>query len=102
MYQIVTDHPPYYYAKQEVLITKEPSGEISAWFHGNKVELQELRSYPLQGAIVSSKSSDAKPIAPAYDPPGELMGKRSMANLLSHLYSRTFLFSLDMIFFINN
>jgi len=76
VYQIVTSHSPYYYAKQEVLITKIQSGEISAWFHGNKVELKELRSYPIQGAIVSSKSSDAKPLAPAYDHPWRTYGKK--------------------------
>lgn len=76
VYQIVTSHPPYYYAKQEVLITKNQSGEISAWFHGNKLELKELRSYPKQGAIVSSKSSDAKPIAPAFDHPWRTYGKK--------------------------
>lgn len=76
VYQIVTSHPSYFYAKQEVLITKNQSGEISAWFHGNRVELKELRSYPLQGAIVSSKSADAKPLAPAYDHPWRTYGRK--------------------------
>lgn len=76
VYQIVTPHQPYFYANQEVLITKTNAGEISAWFGGNKLELKEIRSYPKQGAIVSSKSADAKPIAPAYNHPWRTYGKK--------------------------
>lgn len=75
-YQIVTTHQPYFYAKQEVLITKNPSGEISAWFHGNKLELKEIHSYPKQGVVVSYKSADAKPLAPAYNHPWRTYGKK--------------------------
>jgi transposase len=76
VYQILTTHQPYFYAKQEVLITKNHSGEISAWFHGNKLELKELRSNPKQGVIVSSKSPDARPVAPAYNHPWRTYGKK--------------------------
>ena len=76
LYQIVTTHQPYFYANQEVLITRNNAGEISAWFGGNKLELKQLASYPKQGAIVSSKSADAKPIAPAYNHPWRTYGKK--------------------------
>ena len=76
VYQIVTTHQPYFYANQEVLITRNNAGEISAWFGGNKLELKQLASYPKQGAIVSSKSADAQPIAPAYNHPWRTYGKK--------------------------
>ena len=79
-YQIVTTHQPYFYAKQEVLITKNHSGQILAWFHGNNVELKEFRSSPKQGMVVSSKSELAKPIAPAYNHPWRTYGKKINGN----------------------
>ncbi len=76
IYQIITPHPAYYYAKQEVLITCNPSGSISAWFHGNLLILQEIEKRPKQAAVVSSKSEDAKPLPPAYDHPWRTYGKK--------------------------
>jgi len=76
VYQIVTNHPAYYYAKQEVLITCDHTGAFSAWFHGNLLTLNEIEKRPRQGAVVSSKSIDAKPISPAYDHPWRTYGKK--------------------------
>jgi transposase len=76
VYQILTSHPAWYYAKQEVLITCEASGSISAWFESNLLTLQEIEKRPKQGAVVSSKSPKAKPLAPAYDHPWRTYGKK--------------------------
>jgi len=76
VYQIVTKHPAYYYAKHEVLITCDASGTISAWFHGNLLTLEEIEKRPKQGAVVSSKSAEAKPVVPAYDHPWRTYGKK--------------------------
>lgn len=76
IYQIITRHPAYYYAKQEVLITCNTSGSISAWFHGNLLTLQEIEKRPKQAAVVSSKSGNAKPLPPAYDHPWRTYGKK--------------------------
>ncbi len=76
IYQIITRHPAYYYAKQEVLITCNPSSSISAWFDGNLLTLQEIEKRPKQAAVVSSKSEDAKPLPPAYDHPWRTYGKK--------------------------
>lgn len=75
-YQIVTKHPAYYYAKQEVLITCDPAGSISAWFDGNLLILEEIEKRPKQGAVVSTKSVAAQPIPPAYDHPWRTYGKK--------------------------
>ena len=75
-YQIITKHPAYYYAKQEVLITSDSSGSISAWFDGNPLALQEIEKRPKQGVVVSTKSVDAKPLPPAYDHPWRTYGKK--------------------------
>ena len=75
-YQIVTKHPAYYYAKQEVLITCDSSGSISAWFDGNLLTLEEIEKRPKQGSVVSTKSVDAKPLPPAYDHPWRTYGKK--------------------------
>jgi len=76
VYQILTSHLAWYYAKQEVLITCEASGSISAWFESNLLTLQEIEKRPKQGAVVSSKSPKAKPLAPAYDHPWRTYGKK--------------------------
>ncbi len=76
VYQIITRHPTYYYAKKEVLITCEASGSISAWFEGHLLTLQEIEKRPKQGAVVSSKSAKAKPLPPAYDHPWRTYGKK--------------------------
>lgn len=75
-YQIVTRHPAYYYAKQEVLITCDSAGLISAWFDGNLLTLREIAKSPKQGTVVSTKSVDAKPLPPAYDHPWRTYGKK--------------------------
>ena len=75
-YQIVTNHPAYYYADQEVLITYDASGCVSAWFHGNLLTLEEVEKRPRQTAIVSSKSEQTQPLPPAYDHPWRTYGKK--------------------------
>lgn len=76
VYQIITSHPAYFYAKQEVLVTCDPSGTISAWFHGDLLTLLEIEKRPKQGAVVSTKSVEAKPLPPAYDHPWRTYGKK--------------------------
>ena len=76
VYQIVTHHPAYYYADQEVLITCDASGSVSAWFHGNLLTLAEVEQRSRQAAVVSSKSEDTKPLPPAYDHPWRTYGKK--------------------------
>ena len=75
-YQIVTKRSAYYYAKQEVLITCDPSGAISAWFDGNLLTLKEIERRPKQGTVVSSKSTKAQPVVPAYNHPWRTYGKK--------------------------
>ena len=76
VYQIVTNHPAYYYAKQEVLITRDHTGAISAWFHGNPLTLKEIEKRPRQGAVVSTKSANATPLPPAYNHSWRTYGKK--------------------------
>jgi transposase len=76
VYQIVTNHPAYYYVKQEVLITCDHAGVVSAWFHGTPLTLKEIEKRPMQGAVVSTKSIETKPIPPAYDHPWRTYGKK--------------------------
>jgi len=76
VYQIVTNHPAYYYADQEVLITCDASGSVSAWFHGHLLVLEEVQKRSRQAAIVSSKSEQTKPLPPAYDHPWRTYGKK--------------------------
>jgi transposase len=76
VYQILTNHPPYYYASQEVLITYDASEEITAWFHGNLLTLKEVEKRPKQTPVVSAKSTDTKPLPPAYDHPWRTYGKK--------------------------
>ena len=76
VYQIVTHHPAYYYADQEVLITCDASGSVSAWFHGNLLTLEEVQKRSRQTAIVSSKSEQTNPLPPAYDHPWRTYGKK--------------------------
>jgi transposase len=76
IYQIVTKHPAWYYAKQEVLITCDPTGSISAWFSGSLLTLEEIEKRPKQGVVVSSKSAKAEPLPPAYDHPWRTYGKK--------------------------
>ena len=76
VYQIVTHHPAYYYADQEVLVTCDASGFVSAWFHGNLLTLEKVEKRSRQTAIVSSKSEDTKPLPPAYDHPWRTYGKK--------------------------
>jgi transposase len=75
-YQIVTRHPAYYYADQEVLITCDASGSVSAWFHGNPLILEEVGTRSKQAAVVSSKSENTNPLPPAYDHPWRTYGKK--------------------------
>ena len=76
VYQIVTNHPAYYYAKQEALITCDHTGVVSTWFHGSLLTLKEIEKRPKQGAIVSTKSVEAIPIPPAYNHPWRTYGKK--------------------------
>ena len=76
VYQIVTNHPAYYYANQEVLITCDASGSVLAWFHGNLLTLEEVEKRSRQAVIVSSKSEQTKPLPPAYDHPWRTYGKK--------------------------
>lgn len=75
-YQIVTRHPAYYYADQEVLITCDASGSVSASFHGNPLILEEVGTRSKQAAVVSSKSENTNPLPPAYDHPWRTYGKK--------------------------
>lgn len=76
VYQILTQNYAYHYAKQEVLITCDASGAISAWYHGNLLTLTELEKRPKQTPVVASKSTRAEPIVPAYDHPWRTYGKK--------------------------
>ena len=76
VYQIVTNHPAYYYADQEVLITCDASGSVLAWFHGNLLTLEEVERRSRQAVIVSSKSEQTNPLPPAYDHPWRTYGKK--------------------------
>ena len=76
IYQIVTKHPAWYYAKQEVLITCDSVSSISAWFDGNLLTLEEIEQRPKQGAVVSTKSAKAEPLPPSYDHPWRTYGKK--------------------------
>ena len=76
VYQILTQHPAYYYANQEVLITCNADGCVSAWFDGKQLELELLEQRPKQTEIASSKSSEAKSLPPAYDHPWRTYGKK--------------------------
>ena len=76
VYQIMTHHPAYYYADQEVLITCDASGSVSAWFHGNLLTLEEVEKRSRQAVIVSSKSEQTNPLPPAYDHPWRTYGKK--------------------------
>jgi len=75
-YQIKTKHPAYFYAQKEVLITSDASDTVSAWFDGKKLDLELLDKRPKQTVITSSKSSQAKPLPPAYDHPWRTYGKK--------------------------
>ena len=75
-YQIITKHPAYFYAKQEVLITVDSAGSISAWFDGNLLSLEEIEKRPKQGAVVSVGSEKAEPLPPAYNHPWRTYGKK--------------------------
>ena len=71
-YQILSDHPAYFYAQQEVLITRDASGAISAWFDGWQLTLKLLEKQPKKTEIASSKSSEATPLL-LMTTPGGLM-----------------------------
>ena len=75
-YQILSDHPDYFHAQQEVLITRDASGAVSAWFDGWQLTLELLEKRPKQTEIASSKSSEATPLPPAYDHPWRTYGKK--------------------------
>lgn len=75
-YQIVTNHPPYFYAKQEVLMTVDSKGTVSAWFHGNILELKLIEKRPKQAELVSTKSADKQALPPAYNHPWRTYGKK--------------------------
>ena len=75
-YQIMTQRSAYFYANQEVLITRDASGSVSAWFHGNLLTLKEVEKRPKQAAIVSSKSELTQPLPPVYDHPWRTYGKK--------------------------
>ena len=66
----------YAEANQEVLITCNADGCVSAWFDGKQLELELLEQRPKQTEIASSKSSEAKPLPPAYDHPWRTYGKK--------------------------
>ena len=76
VYQIVTNHPAYFYAKVEVLVTCDHTGAISAWLDGNLLTLNEIEKRPRQGTVMSSKSIESKPISPAYNHPWRTYGKK--------------------------
>jgi len=76
VYQIVTTHPAYFYADQEVLVTCDASGSVSAWFDGHMLTLEEVEKRSRQAVIVSSKSEHTSPLPPAYDHPWRTYGKK--------------------------
>jgi len=76
VYQIMTSHPAYVYAKQEVLMTVDSEGLVSAWFHGNNLDLNLIEKQPKQAAVVSSKSPDKHALPPAYNHPWRTYGKK--------------------------
>jgi hypothetical protein len=69
VYQILTNHPAYYYADQEVLITCDASASVSVWFHEALLTLEEVEKRSRQTALVSSKSEQTNSLPPAYDHP---------------------------------
>ena len=72
----MTQRPAYYYADQEVLITNDASGSVSAWFHGNPLTIKKVEKRPKQLVVASSKSGEAKPLPPAYDHPWRTYGRK--------------------------
>jgi hypothetical protein len=60
----------------EVLFTYDASGAVLAWLDGNLLTLEEIEKRPKQGTVVSSKSAEAKPVAPAYKHPWKNYGKK--------------------------
>jgi transposase len=80
VYQIVTRHPAYFYAKQEVLITCDQAGQVSAWLDGRKLVLQPIKTNPKQGMLVSSKSNNSKAHPPVYNHPWKTYGKKLNGN----------------------
>lgn len=76
VYQIVTQNYAYHYANQEVLITCDTSGAISAWYHGNLLTLKLIEKRPKQTPVTSTKSTRLDPVTPAYDHPWRTYGKK--------------------------
>ena len=76
VYQIDTNHHAYVYAKKEVLITCDASRTISAWFHGNRLKLDEIEKSPKQALVVSTKHDASGQVVPAYDHPWRTYGKK--------------------------
>ncbi len=72
-YQVLTSHPPYFYVKQEVLLTMDSKGTVSGWFHGDKLDLKLIENRPKQAAVVSSKSAS---LPLAYNHPWRTYGKK--------------------------
>lgn len=75
-FKILTQHPAYFYAQQEILVTCDSLQHISAWYRGNKLDLELLGKRPKQGAIVSTKSSKKHPLPPVYNHPWRTYGKK--------------------------
>ncbi|HBG59539.1 MAG TPA: hypothetical protein DDW97_02055, partial [Anaerolineaceae bacterium] len=58
------------------MITYDACGAVSAWLDWNRLTLEEIEKRPKQGTVVSSKSAEAKPVAPAYNHPWRNYGKK--------------------------
>ena len=76
VYQIVTNHPAYYYARQEVLITRDYTGSISAWFDGHLLTLKEIEKRPKQELLYRPNRLKPNRSPRLMTTPGEPMEKR--------------------------
>ena len=76
VFQILTNRPDYNYGDQEVLVTCDTSGSVSAWFHGHLLILEEVQKRSRQTTIVSSKSKRTSRLPPAHDRSWWTYGKK--------------------------
>jgi len=75
-YQVITKRHPMYLAKQQVLITMDELGKVSAWLNGIPLELKELKKYKKSAQVMARKEAAYVPVPPAVDHPWRTYGKK--------------------------
>lgn len=75
-YQIKTKQKAFTFQNQEVLITRDSKGVISAWLHGSFLNLEEVEKRPRQFVTKLCNSPAAKPVLPDYKHPWRTYGKK--------------------------